>query len=510
MGCVWNAAAGLALVGVFGWSSVCAAELDYSQSTRLRHVDGNIALARVNIPVNKSSTVHVDETFNDILIGSNEIVDVTPLNHHEIYVLGKKIGTTSISVLGPDKHVVRLIDVTVGLDRNDIAAQIRAGLGSSTISVQTRGNKIVLGGVAADAATVDRAVQLANSLVPDGGGVINLTRVASPQQVLLHVRLVELNRNAAREFGVRWEYSNSGSGVRIGHVGEGVRVSDLVPAVATATLEQSLAPPFGQILGKFTGNSQQLDGVISALEQKGLARLLAEPNLVALSGDTADFLAGGEYPVPVASTTQGGVPTITVQFKEFGVRLNFTPTVLNNKLINLRLEPEVSEIDPSVSINTGTVTIPGLSKRRAKTTVELRDGQSFAIAGLLQSTSHSQIEQFPWLGSIPVVGALLRSTAFQQKETELVVIVTPHLVRPAPPNMVLKTPLDTTAPSNDVDLFLLGETERKKRHSVTVERYVPAEGTVSGPHGHILPVPAPASHETPVPIVPIAELQPRE
>jgi pilus assembly protein CpaC len=459
------------------------------------------------VPVNKSSTVRVEEAFNDILIGSTEIVDVTPLNHHEIYVLGKKIGTTSISVLGPDKQVIRLIDVTVGLDRNDIAAQIRAGLGSSTISVQTRGNKIVLSGVAADATTVDRAVSLANSLVPEGGGVINLTRVAAPQQVLLHVRLVELNRNAAREFGVRWEYSNGRSGARVGHFGEGARVSDLVPAVATATLEQSLTPPFGQILGKFTRSSQELDAIISALEQKGLARLLAEPNLVALSGDTADFLAGGEYPVPIASTTQGGVPTVTVQFKEFGVRLNFTPTVLNDNLINLRLEPEVSEIDDSVSVNTGTVKVPGLAKRRAKTTIELRDGQSFAMAGLLQATTRSQIEQFPWLGSIPVLGAMLRSTSFQQKETELVVIVTPHLVRPAPPNVVLKTPLDTTTPSNDVDLFLLGQAERKKRHSVSVERYIPPQGAIAGPHGHILPVPTPAVRERPVPIVPASVLQ---
>ena len=149
-----------------------------------------------------------------------------------------------------------------------------------------------------------------------------------------------------------------------------------------------------------------LDVTIDALESKGLVRRLAEPNLVAMSGDSAEFRAGGEIPIPVSSTTQSGVPTITVAYKEFGVKLNFTPTVLSNGLINLRLEPEVSDVDPTVSITTGGISIPGLSVRRAKTTVELRDGQSFALAGLLQNVTERNIEQFPWLGSIPVLGAL--------------------------------------------------------------------------------------------------------
>jgi pilus assembly protein CpaC len=219
-----------------------------------------------------------------------------------------------------------------------------------------------------------------------------------------------------------------------------------------------------------------------------------------MSGESAEFRAGGEIPIPIATTTQGGVPTITVSWKEFGVKLNFTPTVLSNGVINLRLEPEVSDIDPTVSITTGGITIPGLSVRRAKTTVELRDGQSFALAGLLQNVTERNIEQFPWLGSIPVIGALFRSTEFLSRETELVVIVTPHLVTPARPGEMIATPLDSTLPSNDLDLFLTGKTEVEKPRDPSTasptQQWIMANGAIiGGPYGHILTEPggAPAA-----------------
>lgn len=458
----------------------------------------NAHVVRVRLAVNKSDTVRLDMPFNDVLVGSSKIVDVMPLNTREIYLLGKEVGTTSVSVLDQDKRLQVVLEVEVGLDTGNIAAKVAAAIGSRSIRVGSEGNKIILSGSAPDAPTLDRAVTIASALVPEGGAVINMARVAAPQQVMLRVRLVEVNRQASRELGFRLEQAGRRLGARTGHVGTNAPLSttgnsgrgllsDLVPAVGSATLQRTSTPPFGQILGRFAGSSQQLDAIISALEEKGLARRLAEPNLVALSGDTADFLAGGEFPVPVAGSTQTGVPTITVAFKEFGVRLSFTPTVLSGGAINLRLDPEVSEIDPSVSVNTGVVSVPGLSKRRARTTVELRDGQSFAIAGLLQAVTLREIEQFPWLGSVPVLGALLRSASFQQRETELVVIVTPHLVQPAKPGTVLETPLDTHVSSNDADLFLMGELDRKKPRAPVVEPYIPPAGTVSGRHGHILP-----------------------
>lgn len=498
-----------AIAVIVAWLGfMCAAAIEPGAAAediridQARRAAGNVAFMRLRLPLNKSQTVRLPYSFNDLLVGSTKFVDAVPLSNQEIYVLGKELGTTNISILDRDKHLLGLIDVEVGLDAGEIAAKVHAAIGSRAIRVGTRDNKIVLSGAAPDAPTVDRAVSIASALAPEGGGVINMIRVASPQQVLLHVRLVEVSRNASRELGFRWEYTNGASGARVGHVGGGVRVSDLIPAVATATLERTAVAPFGQILGRFLGNSQQLDLVISALEEKGLARRLAEPNLVALSGDTADFLAGGEFPVPVG-TQQGSVPTIKIEFKEFGVRLSFTPTVLANGAINLRLEPEVSEIDRSISVNTGIVSVPGLSKRRAKTTVELRDGQSFAIAGLLQAITESDIEQFPWLGSVPVLGSLFRSMSFRQRETELVVIVTPHLVKPAKPGAAIETPLDTTVPSNDVDSFLMGKLDRKKVRPAAVEQYIAVAGSVAGPHGHILSAPAPVPDPGPIAPVPV-------
>jgi pilus assembly protein CpaC len=237
-------------------------------------------------------------------------------------------------------------------------------------------------------------------------------------------------------------------------------------------------------------NGNTLDVLVTALEERGVVRRLAEPNLIALSGDEASFLAGGEFPVPVASTTQAGVPTITIAFKQFGVRLKFKPTVLARGVVNLKIEPEVSELDFTNAVTISGTTIPSLTKRDAHTTVELRDGQSFAIAGLLSSINANNMAQVPWIGSVPVLGALFRSTAYQQQETDLVILVTPRLVGPAVPGQRLASPLDSRLPANDVDSFLLGQQEVKKEYT----DYVTSGGGINGPYGHIIqPAAEPAS-----------------
>jgi pilus assembly protein CpaC len=233
--------------------------------------------------------------------------------------------------------------------------------------------------------------------------------------------------------------------------------------------------PMGVVLANLLNSGYNIDVLIQALEERGHARNLAEPNLVALSGDTADFLAGGEFPYPVP--TDSGQPA--VEYKEFGVRLAFTPTVLKNGNINLVLEPEVSTLDFSQPTTFGA---PALSSRRARTTIELRDGQSFAIAGLLQNTSSRQLSQVPWIGNIPVLGALFRSTSFQNNETDLVIIVTPHLVQPGAPGDHIATPLDRSLPANDPDLFLMGQMEIPKEY----RHYVEAGHGIQGPYGHML------------------------
>ena len=223
--------------------------------------------------------------------------------------------------------------------------------------------------------------------------------------------------------------------------------------------------------------------LLTALETKGLVRRLAEPDLIALSGDTASFLAGGEYPVPTCQAgAPVGVPVITIQYQPFGVQLAFTPTVLENGIINLRLAPSVSELNFAQAVTINGFNIPSLNKREARTTVELRDGQSFSIAGLLQTDNRRNISQLPWIGSVPVLGALFSSKPFVAQETDLVVIVTPHLVAPAVPGQRLASPLDNAIPSNDVDFFLMGQMEQRK----AFRDYITSGGNIQGPYGHII------------------------
>ena len=226
-----------------------------------------------------------------------------------------------------------------------------------------------------------------------------------------------------------------------------------------------------------------MDLLITALETKGLVRALAEPNLIALSGDSARFLAGGEIPVPSVQPGSGnGVPTITTQYKPFGVELAFVPTVLSRGTINLRIEPSVSELDFANAVTIAGTQIPALTSRSARTTVELRDGQSFAVAGLLQTRNVQSVSQLPWIGSVPVLGTLFSSKSYQQQETDLVIIVTPRLVAPAVPGQRLASPLDSRLPANDVDFFLNGQMDVRKRYN----DYVNSGGDVKGPYGHII------------------------
>jgi pilus assembly protein CpaC len=256
-----------------------------------------------------------------------------------------------------------------------------------------------------------------------------------------------------------------------------------VPGVGeTAAGVLSGASPFGFILGRILAGGTTVDVLINALEKRGLARSLAEPNLVALSGDTASFLAGGEYPIPVAGSFQ----QVTVEYKRYGIGLAFTPTVLKDGLINMRIEPEVSQFDPNNTVSLGNgLSVPALIVRRANTTVELRDGQSFVIGGLLQNLSKSNQEQVPWLGDVPVLGQLFASRSYQKNETDLAIIVTPRIVAPARPGDPVKTPLDNTIPGNDADFFLMGKAElSRSAYRAKTGADVPFSGHILDlPHG---------------------------
>jgi pilus assembly protein CpaC len=446
------------------------------------------AVRHVKVTRSKSRTFEVSVPFTSAVVGSPEIADVLPMSDRILYVQGKKVGTTNVSIFDKNKRVIAIIDVDVTVDARSVAERIRANIDSKTITVSSSQEQLILGGLAKNAVDAEQAVAIAKASAPELQ-LVNLIKVAGAQQVLLKVRFVEASRDAGRQLGVNWYASNSkntqGANIGMGTFTGGTGNNNL-PLFSTAgALANTSTSPFVVGLANLASKGANVDMVISALETKGLARRLAEPDLVALSGDTASFLAGGEVPVPVVQPSSGSTPTITVDYKPFGVQLTFMPTVLANGVINLRLTPSVSELDYTNGVTQNGFTIPALTKREARTTIELRDGQSFAIAGLLQTEGLRNIDQVPWLGSVPVLGSLFRSSGYQNHETDLVVIVTPHLAAPAAPGQKLATPLDSRLPSNDADFFLFGEQEVPKQFTT----YVSSGGDVSGPFGHSLPAP---------------------
>ncbi len=441
----------------------------------------------------KSMTIRLGKPFASTVVGSPDIADVLPMSDRVIYVQGKKLGTTNVSAFDKDKKLIAIIDVTVSIDAASIARQIRSSTGSRSIHVTSSNGQVVLSGVARDATVANRAVAIAKAATPKLP-VINAMSVASAQQVMLKVRFLEVTRAAGRDLGVNWYLAKSGRGFNTG-LGQPTQVDQSpsappggIPLFQTLSTfaGSTTGSPFGIAIANLINNgSTSVDVMVSALETKGLVRSLAEPDLVALSGDTASFLAGGEIPVPSVQSSTGSVPVINVEYKPFGVQLTFSPTVLKDGLINLRLAPSVSELDYTNAVTISGFQIPALTKREARTTIELRDGQSFAIAGLLQSRGTRNAAQLPWIGSVPVLGTLFRSTAFQHNETDLVVIVTPHLVEPAAPNQHLASPLSKTLPGNDIDMFVMGRMElRKRRHRDVAER----GGVRATPSGYILPL----------------------
>ena len=265
--------------------------------------------------------------------------------------------------------------------------------------------------------------------------IINSVDIASSQQVQLNVRFVEINRQAGHELSSKISASFWVSG-GAGSFNEGVRPSE--------------TNPISRILGQLADDSTVIDVSIKALEDRGLARRLAEPNLIARSGERASFLAGGEFPIPVP----GDEGRVTIEYKNYGVSLDFLPTVLKDGLISLEIEPEVSSIDPSSSYRVGDISIPGFAVRRAKTSVDLKSGQSFMVAGLLQTQNDQVAQRIPGVGRLPVIGALFSSKAYQRRETDLVIIITPHLVKPMDPTKKPRTPFDGVSAGSNADYFL--------------------------------------------------------
>ncbi|QFI67793.1 type II and III secretion system protein family protein [Sinorhizobium alkalisoli] len=435
------------------------------------------SVEQVTLPPNDTVTIRTSKAFGDLVIGSAELIDVVPLSDQSLFIRGKALGATNISIYDDNKELIGVIDVRIASDFSEVASAVRAAAPSSRVQVFNSNNRIRLAGTVRDAVELQRVVEIAQSYSEQP--VMNQLRVAESQQVMLEVRIIEASRQTGRDLGIGWS-GQGRNGIGKATHSQGIAVDDgsLVRTLGDAAGAATGMQPFGQLIAKVLEISGgQIDIVINALEQKGLVRRLAQPNLIALSGETASFHAGGE--VPILSTVANGATVATeTDYRPFGVRLSFTPVVLDDGLISLKVQPEVSELDTSISVNGN----PGFISRAANTTVALRDGQSFAMAGLLQSVNSKDVQQLPWLGQVPVIGALFRSTSFLKRESDLVIVVTPHIVRPSRPGEDLYSPLDQTRSSNDAELFALGILEVDKD---MLRRFRLGEG-VKGPYGHRL------------------------
>ncbi len=369
-------------------------------------------------------------------------------------------GGPQVAVAAPPSAPPRPAQVSAATAAAIHAAIIQSVPGAGGVEVRPTGGSVVLNGIVPTAAAALQVEAIAHAYLTDRGGVLDNLEVLGNVQVNVRVRIAEINRQITRQLGFNWQALGSGKpwqlGVAVGAAAAGA-VSPLVP-LGLMALNGTVVDQLG---AGYMSSTWDVNGIIDALAADQLITILAEPNLTALSGQTASFLAGGEFPIPIGGTAVGGVPQITVQFQQYGVSLAVVPTVLAPNRLNLRIRPEVSELSTAgaVSLPIGpnqSITIPALTVRRAETTIELGSGQSFAIAGLLQRTSTDLTNALPYLGEMPVLGALFKSTQFQRGESELVIIVTPYIVHPAASPALLHAPTDGFVPATDLDRILFG------------------------------------------------------
>ncbi len=410
--------------------------------------------SNLNVPMNRAVVVESDIPFAELSIANPAIADISSLSDRTIYVLGKSPGLTTLTVLDGSGRLITNVDVRVTADVSEFKERLRQILPGEKIEVRTANDGIVLSGTISSAARLQRALDLAERYAPER--VSNLMSVGGVQQVMLKVRFAEMQRSVSKSLSTSLALNGSALSGDLGLSGGSNRN-------ATAFNQQnslsgnipSVSDNNGAMLFGFDVGSVEVGVLLEALETKGVVRTLAEPNLTALSGQEAKFLAGGEYPVPVSQDNN----SVTVEYKPFGVELNFTPRVVDGDLINLELNAAVSAIDSSNGFTLNDFTIDAFRRRETSTTVEMRDGESFAIAGLLQDDFRDTSGQVPWLGDIPVLGALFRSADYQRAQSELVIIVTAHLVTPTR-GEALALPTDRVMPPTERDLFLHGRVAR--------------------------------------------------
>jgi pilus assembly protein CpaC len=415
----------------------------------------------LNLSQGTGTLVRLSEPMSDVFVANDAIADVQVRSSTQLYVFGKTSGETTVYATSKSGHVVYAANVRVANNVGSLNEMLRMAMPEAAIQATPMNNLVLLTGTVGSPDDADVAQHLVENYVGAGMSVVNRLRTATPLQVTLKVRIAEMNRTAMKQIGVNLLNRDSGTGNLFG-IGQGNPgtinvatgpadpITGVKPTTVTGATFNNIVGGttlgiFGHILGT------DLLGTLDLLQKDGLVTTLAEPNLTALSGETASFLAGGEFPVPVSQS----LGAVTIEYKQYGVGLAFTPIVLADGRISMRVRPEVSELSNEGSVVLNNFKVPALTTRRAETTVELGSGQSFMIAGLLRKHDTNDISKAPFLGDLPVLGALFRSTAYRRDETELVIIVTPYLVRPVSGQIAV--PTDGYRMPNDAVAVLGGQ-----------------------------------------------------
>lgn len=430
----------------------------------------------LQLAAGKSLVLRAARDVSRVSLADPDLAGVVPLSSRQIYLTGRKSGATTLTLWGADGRIMAVCALEIGPDLAQLKRMLHTVLpGETGIQVLSTGGSVTLSGGVSSAVNLSTALALAEAAAP-GGKVVNLLRVGGVHQVMLEVRVAEMSRSLMKRLGINFNYMKGGD-VFYSFLNQ---LTSLDPTKGILTLSPHVSAAFTT-----TSNGVSWSGFIDALKSDGLVKVLAEPNLVCLSGESASFLAGGEIPIPIPQ----GLGTVSVEFKPFGVGLAFTPTVLSSGKINIRVQPEVSELDYTNAIPIGGFTIPAFSTRRASTVVELGSGQSFAVAGLIKDTLRENANKFPVLGDIPVLGTLFRSTDFQKNESELIIIVTPHLAKPL--DRASQTlPTDGFKEPTDWEFYALGLLESREHGAKAPAANRPATTPGSGfdgEFGHALP-----------------------
>jgi pilus assembly protein CpaC len=409
------------------------------------------------LSVGRGQLINLPAPIADVFVANESVADVQVRSATQIYVFAKSIGESSVFATSKSGAVVYSTNVRAGKNVNSIDQMLKLAMPESVITATTMNDLILLTGTVAGPEDSAGAVELVQSMVGDSVKVISRLKTATPLQVNLQVKIAEVSRSLMKDIGVNLQTSDATGGFGFGIIQGRAGAITTNPATNALTGQFTGRPNattlggFGKFLGLNIGSALDL------AETEGLVTTLAQPNLTAISGETASFLAGGEFPIPISQD----LGTVTVQYRQFGVSLAFTPTVLADGRISVRVRPEVSELSSEGAVRLNGFDVPALTIRRAETTVELGSGQAFMIGGLMRNSQTNSIDRAPGLGNVPVLGALFRSTRYRKSETELVIIVTPYLVKPVTAGSIA-LPTDGFKTATDIERVLFGRTQSDK------------------------------------------------